>query len=57
MKEVETECPGKCAELFRKRIDVAEEALNMIDFSDPLIQHQLKDVFLDWVKDDAVADK
>ena len=38
-------------------IDLAEEAFNTLDLSSPLIQVQLKDIFLDGIKDDVIARK
>ena len=38
-------------------IDLAEEAFGTIDLSPPLIQQQLRDIFLDGIQDDNVARK
>ena len=47
---------GESAQNFAERIvDIAEEAFGTIDLSAPLIQQQLKDVFLDGFRDDQIA--
>lgn len=49
---------GESVQTFAERIiDLAEEAFNTIDLTDKLIQMQLKDAFLDGIRDDAVARK
>ena len=38
-------------------VDLAEEAYNTVNLNDPIIQFQLKDIFLDGIKDDSIARK
>ena len=43
---------NKSEQSYTQRIDLPEEAFNTLDLSCPLIQVQLKDIFLDSIKDD-----